>query len=193
MVWSRSHHLTRTGLINFKGNSDVSIQVTRCYICASFFCRCRWEVTHPPCLNWHSQHTHEWMNESTTGLTKMSLKKWRCRWSSSSQRIEVVEFLRPIHQASTTDSSKLQQAGKYTYGWKRTIGAMHMQELLQNDHASCHFNSTVHDNKLIQQPSCTHAWSSNQRTSFLDCVCPLVKCRLTDEPTTIMVVVPHPC
>jgi hypothetical protein len=44
-------------------------------------------------------HMNEWMNVSTTGLTKMSWKKWRCRWSSSSQRIEAVEFLRPIHQA----------------------------------------------------------------------------------------------
>ena len=32
-------------------------------LCASFFCRCRWEVTQPPCLNWHSQHTHECMSQ----------------------------------------------------------------------------------------------------------------------------------
>ena len=95
-------------------------------LCASFFCRCRWEVTHPPCLNWHSQHTHEWMSQRQV---------WqRCPWrngNADKQQQQPTNWSSRVFKtdpSSTTDwSKKLQQASRYTYGWKRTIGAMHMQ------------------------------------------------------------------
>ena len=98
-----------------------------------------------------TQPTHTWMNVSTTGLTKMSLKKWQCRWSSSSQRIEAVEFLRPIHQApliglrSCNKQADIHMAGNVPLAQCTCRRLILNGELLQSDHASCHFNSTVHD------------------------------------------------
>ena len=77
-----------------------------------------------------TQPAHPHMNESIN-----QRQVWqRCPWrngNADKQQQQPTNWSSRVFKtdpSSTTDwSKKLQQASRYTYGWKRTIGAMHMQ------------------------------------------------------------------